>query len=142
MSTDWYCRIGDTEYGPVTGHEIRQMAQSGRLTRDDLVRNSLTGRWVTAAHVRGLFDGTGTRLPRRRDETAPIQKRYLRLPMATMLVIVFSVALLVGIGAWYLLSRHRVVESEPGLPRELCCLTGHEDVVRSVWNGIKISGSA
>jgi S1-C subfamily serine protease len=58
MAGDWYCLIGDREYGPLDGHKLRQLAHSGQLSEESLVRKGADGHWVTANHVAGLFAAT------------------------------------------------------------------------------------
>ena len=55
MSQEWYCQIMGSEIGPLTSSQLREMAQSGRLTPDDLIRKGDSNRWTTASHVKGLF---------------------------------------------------------------------------------------
>jgi hypothetical protein len=55
MSQQWYCQIMNSEVGPLTSSQLRQMAQSGRLTPDNLIRKSDSDRWRTASDVKGLF---------------------------------------------------------------------------------------
>ncbi len=53
MSRQWYCRVSDTEYGPISSTELRMWVQECRLSRDDYVRQE-EGNWVAAKHIKGL----------------------------------------------------------------------------------------
>jgi len=44
-----------SEVGPLISSQLREMAQSGRLTPDDLIRKGDSNRWTAASHVKGLF---------------------------------------------------------------------------------------
>ncbi len=57
MTTEWYYRsaTGD-EIGPVSSAEMRRQVQSKHILPDTPVRKAPSGDWVTAKHVRGLFD--------------------------------------------------------------------------------------
>jgi GYF domain 2 len=54
MSTEWYCRVAGTVHGPMTGHDLNRMAETGKLAATDEVRKGEHGKWVPAASVRGL----------------------------------------------------------------------------------------
>jgi hypothetical protein len=58
MAEQWFCRIMAEQWGPMSALELHAVARRGRLTRDDVVRNGLSGDWVRAETVDGLFDGT------------------------------------------------------------------------------------
>lgn len=52
----WYYARNDQQYGPVTASELRQLADAGRLTPDDLLWREGMDAWTTAINLRGLFD--------------------------------------------------------------------------------------
>ena len=54
MPTEWYCRIGDREIGPLSSRQVADMASRGQLKPDDLVRGSPGSGWVHADQVKGL----------------------------------------------------------------------------------------
>ncbi len=57
MATQWYCKIGDRQYGPLLLEQLERMAQQGQLTPTSQVRRSDSGQWVAAAQVDGIaFD--------------------------------------------------------------------------------------
>jgi GYF domain 2 len=56
MATQWFCKIMGDEQGPMTAVELHQLARSGGLAIDDLVRKHADGIWVRAENVIGLFD--------------------------------------------------------------------------------------
>jgi GYF domain 2 len=57
----WYCRVFETEFGPLAFATLCEMIKSGQLGRDDQVRASGNGLWQSAGHVTALescFAGT------------------------------------------------------------------------------------
>jgi hypothetical protein len=52
---DWYYAHDEEQFGPVTAAALREMAQQGRLQRDDLIWREGMQRWAPAHKVRGLF---------------------------------------------------------------------------------------
>ena len=61
MPQEWYCQIMDSEVGPLTSSQLREMANTGRLKQEDLIRKGNSSRWITASQVKGLF--TISRVP-------------------------------------------------------------------------------
>jgi hypothetical protein len=51
----WYYLIDRKQFGPVTPGELRTLAQSGRLKRNDRVRREDLDEWYDAAQLKGLF---------------------------------------------------------------------------------------
>lgn len=54
MSTWYYARSGQ-RFGPFSFEQLRQMAISGMLTRNDMVMNEIDSSWKSAHDVLGLF---------------------------------------------------------------------------------------
>ena len=54
-SNQWFYQQFGVEYGPVRGEELKQLADSGRLLNDDLVRREGMEQWIVAGRIRGLF---------------------------------------------------------------------------------------
>ncbi len=54
MSTLWHCRIGESERGPITTQELKQLARDGQLQPTDLIRRSTDDRWYPAHRAGGL----------------------------------------------------------------------------------------
>ena len=52
---DWYYKLMGEEHGPVSPHQLKQLARTGTITPDSLVRKGAHGDWVLADRVRGLF---------------------------------------------------------------------------------------
>lgn len=52
----WYYARNDEQFGPVSASELRQLADAGRLTPDDLLWREGMDAWTTAINLRGLFD--------------------------------------------------------------------------------------
>lgn len=59
MAAEWFCRIGEEELGPLSAQRLRAMADEGRLTAADHVRQGRAGAWVPAGRVKGLFPQAG-----------------------------------------------------------------------------------
>ena len=53
----WYYQAMGEELGPVSWAELKELAETGFVTPDVLVRQGDDGRWVPASQVKGLFDG-------------------------------------------------------------------------------------
>lgn len=51
----WYYAQNEEQHGPVTATVLKDMAQSGKLGRDDLIWREGMQRWAPARKVRGLF---------------------------------------------------------------------------------------
>lgn len=81
MSQQWYCRIGENEFGPLSAAELRAMASSGRLSARDLVRSSQENPWSPAGRVRGL-QFTAAEMP----QTLPNHDRQCRPAQLAVLI--------------------------------------------------------
>ncbi|GAB4138372.1 hypothetical protein [Thermopirellula anaerolimosa] len=57
---EWYCRIIATgqAFGPITGRDLKSLAEQGQVSPRDMVASSPEGPWYPAAQVRGLFANT------------------------------------------------------------------------------------
>lgn len=55
MAAEWYFRVGDAEYGPVSANELVQHAADGKIHPETDLRKG-DGEWVAARKVAGLFD--------------------------------------------------------------------------------------
>ena len=55
MAIDWFCRIRGQLRGPLSAQDLKGLAASGQLAPDSLVRQGVSGAWVKAARVKGLF---------------------------------------------------------------------------------------
>ena len=53
--TEFFCREGNAEYGPLSADDLRALAASGQLTAAGAVRKGRAGNWVPATNVQGLF---------------------------------------------------------------------------------------
>lgn len=55
MSTvQWDCKIAGREVGPLSSQQVVEMARTGQLRPDDLVRKGSAGQWVEARRIKGL----------------------------------------------------------------------------------------
>ena len=53
-ASEWYVQFGNRQIGPLTEHQLRQMARDGRLRNTDLVTAGPIHEWTEARHVAGL----------------------------------------------------------------------------------------
>jgi hypothetical protein len=51
----WYYARDNKQFGPVSATELKQLAEAGRLTPDDLLWREGMDAWATAINLRGLF---------------------------------------------------------------------------------------
>lgn len=65
MAKDWYCRIAGQVIGPFSAAQLRALADEGRLSPGDPLRQGVSGVWVPAASVKGLFPEGHPRPPLR-----------------------------------------------------------------------------
>lgn len=111
MANDWYCVIGNREYGPLDGKKMRRMARSGQLLESSLVRGGASSQWIEAEQVRGLFPksdaGSQETKPLliRTDELTTQSKPRLPSRFAIALATVATLAILVAIGIAFDLGR-------------------------------------
>lgn len=52
---EWYVHKGGKEHGPFTSAQLKQLADSGKITEETKVRMGKDGKWATASKVKGLF---------------------------------------------------------------------------------------
>lgn len=70
MSPEWYFQTDGTVTGPITAHQLRRLAEVGKLAADNLVRKTADGRWVRAGDVNGLSFGPSLQPEADTDESA------------------------------------------------------------------------
>jgi GYF domain 2 len=51
----WYYARNDQQFGPISAAELKQLADSGQLSPDDLLWREGMDSWATAINLRGLF---------------------------------------------------------------------------------------
>ncbi len=56
----WYYARNDQQFGPVSAAELKQLADAGRLSPDDLLWREGMESWATAINLRGLFNNEAT----------------------------------------------------------------------------------
>lgn len=61
MPQELFCKIDGRETGPHSARAIQQLAGSGQLKPEDLVRRSDSSKWVTASKVNGLVFNVAAR---------------------------------------------------------------------------------
>ncbi len=69
MASEWYCKKGENQLGPLTSDELRALISSGRAGPDDLIRKGTEGAWVPARRL------TGVKFPAKVDPTARDSER-------------------------------------------------------------------
>jgi hypothetical protein len=74
MANVWFVQVMGVPTGPLSDAQLREMAATRLLTPDDVVRKGVSGDWVTAGRVRGLFGQSATK-----NHAAPAESR----PMLT-----------------------------------------------------------
>ena len=72
----FYYQIDGSIIGPVNGIQLRQAALAGQIVPVTLVANDPNGKWVTANHVRGLFDESGRPKRHREDDDQDARERH------------------------------------------------------------------
>lgn len=55
MSNQWFVDLGDAPRGPLSDHQLKQLAVSGELTPATRIRLGADGQWKLASAVKGLF---------------------------------------------------------------------------------------
>lgn len=61
MAANWFAQVGNTEVGPLSSTQLRDLAESKRITPSTLIRQGQLGNWHPASQVKGLFQiGTGS----------------------------------------------------------------------------------
>ncbi len=63
MASQWYYTKNGEHIGPVSSSQLRQLAASGGVKRNDYVFKVGTKDWVTADKVKGLIPATSTAFP-------------------------------------------------------------------------------
>ncbi len=51
----WYVHTSDGTKGPVSPHQLKQLALAGQISKSDKVRQGEEGIWMPASKVSGLF---------------------------------------------------------------------------------------
>ena len=63
MSAQWYYMLGDKQLGPVSGSQLKQLAQTGQLQSTDQVWKEGMPSWEPASKIKGLFQVTSSPPP-------------------------------------------------------------------------------
>jgi hypothetical protein len=58
MASEWFIQRGGSQTGPYSSQQLRQLANGGKLSPDDLIRKSDMKDWVAARTAKGLFSTT------------------------------------------------------------------------------------
>src|SRR4051812_11448361 len=69
MSEQWFYSRDGASNGPVSAHELKQLASSGQLAPTDFVWKEGMREWVPAEQLKGLFVAPASpELPQRREQ--------------------------------------------------------------------------
>ncbi len=63
MASHWYYAKGSTKHGPLSGRDLKQLADSGELHPDDLIWKTGMTDWQPANTVKGLLQNRKTSDP-------------------------------------------------------------------------------
>ncbi len=77
----WYYARKDEQFGPVSAGELKQLADAGRLSPDDLLWREGMDAWTTAINLRGLFTPEST--PSLEKDGALVGMGQSRIPTST-----------------------------------------------------------
>jgi hypothetical protein len=55
MSAEWYIQKNESQVGPFSPKQLRELALAGKLQADDLVRKGDEGDFTPASRINGLF---------------------------------------------------------------------------------------
>lgn len=79
MASQWYVLKGDTKHGPYSSRQLKQLADQGKITPEEVISKGESGRTTKANNIRGLFGqapevpnlDTGPSEPASESESAP-----------------------------------------------------------------------
>ena len=79
MADQWYYAQRGNRSGPVSSAELKQLAESGRLTPEDMIWNDGMSNWMRAGSLQGLFLPKGGQedLPEKADGVSVVARRFL-----------------------------------------------------------------
>jgi TM2 domain-containing membrane protein YozV len=63
VSQEWYYSVDGDRQGPVSGAELKKLAEAGTLKATDLVWKDGMADWVAAKSIKGLFGTSGVAAP-------------------------------------------------------------------------------
>jgi hypothetical protein len=128
----WYYARNDQQFGPVTAAELKQLADVGKLSPDDLLWREGMDSWNTAINLRGLFSddtaqGKGLadpmvsppRTDAQRSPTRPLPgtaqaPAALRSLLRTTQIILWTICVLVVLAGVILFTRAFLSTKDPG----------------------------
>ena len=64
MSKQWYYEVMGSPVGPITSAELKACVLTRRILPETRIRLGEDGKWQTADHVKGLFDGAPPPAPK------------------------------------------------------------------------------
>jgi hypothetical protein len=86
MGSKWFYKAAGQSAGPVSGHQLRELANSGMLKPKTLISKSSDGPWFAAAKINGLFSQEADDNAAAPDEETAAEPRPA-LPAATKIAI-------------------------------------------------------
>lgn len=127
----WYYARNEQQFGPVSAAELKQLADSGRLSPDDLLWREGMESWATAVNLHGLFSSeatSNTPIPPRsvaiappapaqgahaQPAIAPRQSVSLRSILRTTQILLWTVCVLVVLAGMVLFTRAFLSAGDP-----------------------------
>lgn len=79
MAAEWFCKLGGKELGPISSHQLKAMADVGRVLPETPVRRGAAGPWFQAGQVKGLFSGSEAPPPTPRPAAPKAKPAGLRM---------------------------------------------------------------
>ena len=68
----FYVQRGDKTFGPIQSSQLKQLADSGRVTPSDMIRQGKDGKWYSASEVKGLLlEEPAEKTPAAQDASLP-----------------------------------------------------------------------
>ena len=125
----WYYARNDQQFGPISAAELKQLADSGHLSPDDLLWREGMDSWATAINLRGLFTSEDTAntptaeqsatisppVPVAPSRPAPVaaQGISLRPILRTTQILLWSMCVLVVLAGVVLFTRAFLIAEDP-----------------------------
>ncbi len=106
VDDDWFYSVEGEQMGPVPWRELRRLARSGQLDRDDLVWQAGLDDWQPARSVSGLFQADAARRRKTKSKPTDSERGVWSLALNTIRQQVTSTELesisrnLIRIGSW------------------------------------------
>lgn len=80
MATEWFYQRGDEQIGPLSTHQLKDLASTGQITRDTPIRRADMQKWVSAGSAKGLFPESATPPSPNEGQAEPLERTPSALP--------------------------------------------------------------